>query len=132
MSIGLTFVAPPPGLAPVVDFALNAIDGAEGLYSLVSSQVSGDTARHRLFVLDAAVYLPEYQPEISDDQRSQLDIADAAEARVLVVANSTETGTTVNLLAPIVVNTRTFRCAQVILEGQNWPVRTPLEAFAAA
>ena len=42
MSIDLTFVAPPPGLAPMVDFALNAIDGAEGLYSLVSRPATGD------------------------------------------------------------------------------------------
>ena len=131
MSISLTFTTPPPGLAPEVNFILNAIDGADGLYSLVARQVSGSGPAHRLFVLDAAVYLPEYQPQISEEQREQLEIAEAGEARVLVVANSTEAGTTVNLLAPIVVNTRTLRCAQLILEGQDWPVRTPLEAFAA-
>ena len=131
MSLDLTFVTPPPGLAPEVDFALHEIDGADGLYSLIAGNTSGDAAGHRLFVLDAAVYLPSYHPQISDEQRVQLDLADAAEARVLVVANSSEAGTTVNLLAPIVLNTRTLRCAQVILEGQDWPVRTPLEAVAA-
>lgn len=132
MSRRLTFVASPPGFAPEVNFALSAVDGADGLYSLASEQPSGDTGSLRLFVLDAAVYLPSYSPEISDDQRRQLDLTDAAEALVLIVANSTEAGTTVNLLAPVIVNTRTLRCAQVILEGQNWPVRVPLEAAAAA
>ncbi|MET4061665.1 flagellar assembly factor FliW [Arthrobacter sp. UYP6] len=131
MSVRTTFLAPPPGFAPEVDFVLSAVDGAEGLYSLKSER-SGDAEGLRLFVLDAAVYLPGYQPEISEDQRHQLDLADAGEARVLVVANSTEAGTTVNLLAPIVLNTRTQHCAQVILDGQNWPVRVPLEEAAAA
>lgn len=128
----LTFLSPPPGLAPELEFALDAVEGADGLYSLVSASPAAGTAGHRLFVLDAGVYFPAYHPEITDDQRTQLDLNDTGEARVLVVANSTETGTTVNLLAPIVLNTRTFRCAQVILEGQDWPVRTPLEAVAAA
>lgn len=132
MSTSLTFIAPPPGLAPDVHFALRAVDGAEGLYSLLSEQPAGTPGGHRLFVLDAAIYLPAYHPEISEDQQLQLDLNDAAEARVLVVANATEAGTTVNLLAPIVVNTRTLRCAQLILEGQDWPVRAPLEALAAA
>ncbi|MCC3270948.1 flagellar assembly protein FliW [Arthrobacter gengyunqii] len=129
MSVRATFLTPPPGFAPEVNFLLSAVDGADGLYSLKSAQ-SGDAEGLRLFVLDAAVYLPGYQPEISDDQRLQLDLADAAEARVLVVANSTEEGTTVNLLAPIVLNTRTLHCTQVILDGQDWPVRIPLEEAA--
>lgn len=136
MSLNVTFVTPPPGLAPAVNFTLHAVDGADGLYSLVSIHGSGHevdgTAEHRLFVLDAAVYLPAYQPEISGGQRASLELADASEVRVLVVANAAETGTTVNLLAPIVLNTRTLRCAQLILEDQDWPVRTPLEAVAAA
>ncbi|GAA3291269.1 flagellar assembly protein FliW [Arthrobacter citreus] len=131
MSVRTTFLAPPPGFAPEVNFLLSAVDGADGLYSL-KSEHSGGAEGLRLFVLDAAVYLPGYQPEISEDQRHQLDLADAGEARVLVVANSTEAGTTVNLLAPIVLNTRTQHCAQVILDGQDWPVRVPLEEAAAA
>jgi flagellar assembly factor FliW len=131
MSVRTTFLTPPPGFAPEVNFLLSAVDGADGLYSLKSEQ-SGDAEGLRLFVLDAAVYLPGYQPEISEDQRLQLDLADAGEARVLVVANSTEAGTTVNLLAPIVLNTRTLSCAQVILDEQDWPVRVPLEEAAAA
>ena len=132
MSTRVTFVAPPPGFAPEVNFLLASVDGAEGLYSLKSEQSPADAEGLRLFVLDAAVYLPGYQPEISEDQQQQLDLADAAEARVLVVANSTEAGTTVNLLAPIVLNTRTQHCAQVILDGQDWPVRVSLEEAAAA
>ncbi|WAP51682.1 flagellar assembly protein FliW [Arthrobacter sp. ATA002] len=131
MSISVSFTAPPPGFAPEIDFTMSAVEGAEGLYSLLSKEHSGDTGGLRIFVLDAAVYLPSYQPDITEEQRLQLGLTDAADAQVLIVANSTEAGTTVNLLAPIVLNTRTNSCAQVILEGQDWPVRIPLDAVAA-
>ena len=45
----LTFVAPPPGLAPLVDFSLDKIDGADGLYAMHASLDS----ELRLFLLDA-------------------------------------------------------------------------------
>ena len=127
----LTFLAPPPGLAPSVHFILEDVDGAVGLYSLTADD-DAPGAPHRLYVIDASVYLPGYNPEITDEQRRQLMLTDPAEARVLVVANSTDAGTTVNMLAPIIVNTGTWQCAQVILEGQDWPLRAPLEPLAAA
>lgn len=123
----LTFVTPPPGLAPLTDFVLNEIDGAGGLYSLRASAVPTT----RLFVLDAAVYLPAYTPVISDDQSAALALTEPADALVLVVVNPGEGGTTVNLMAPIVVNATTGACAQVILEGQDWPLRASLGARAA-
>lgn len=86
----------------------------------------------RFYAIDASVYLPEYNPEISDEQARQLQLEDPADARVLVVANPSDAGTTVNLLAPVIVNTRTWQCAQVILEGRDLPLRAPLEAVAAA
>ncbi|WP_146364159.1 flagellar assembly protein FliW [Arthrobacter yangruifuii] len=130
MSTALTFLTPPPGFAPDVDFLLDDIDGANGLYAL-SSAATAVGAAHRLFVLDAAVYLPQYHPEITDFQRRQLGLEAPEDAVVLVVANPTLDGTTVNLLAPIVVNASTGSCAQVILENQDWPVRAPLEPVAA-
>lgn len=127
MSTGLTFLTPPPGLAPEVHFELEEIDGAAGLFALTAA--SG--GNHRLYVLDASVYLPDYHPEITDDQRRQLELTTSEDAAVLVVANPALDGTTVNLLAPIVLNVHTGSCAQVILEGQDWPVRAPLEPVAA-
>ena len=126
----VSFLAPPPGLEPLTEFALEDIDGASGLYSLTGTDISAGV--RRFYAIDAAVYLPEYNPEISDEQARQLQLKDPAEARVLVVANPSDTGTTVNLLAPVIVNTRTWQCAQVILEGRDLPLRAPLEAVAAA
>jgi flagellar assembly factor FliW len=119
MSIDLTFAVPPFGLSPAAVFTLTPVDGAEGLFTLV-----GDDAR--LFVLDAAVHLPSYAPELTDEQAAGLALTDPADAMLLVVANPGATGTTVNLLAPIVVNARTSAGAQLILEDQDLPLRAEL------
>ncbi|MCU1402825.1 MAG: flagellar assembly protein FliW [Microbacteriaceae bacterium] len=122
MSAALTFIASPPGFAPAVDFVLDDIDGALGLYSLRSTDGDGT----RMFVLDAGILLPDYAPEISDEQAESLQLETPEEAMVLVVANPGDDGTTINLMAPIVVNAVTGRCAQVILDGDKWPIRAEL------
>lgn len=117
----LTFTTPLPGLAPFLDFDLDSVEGAEGLYSLRSA----DEAALRLFLLDPAVYAPNYQPELSRAQLEPLSPGNSG-VRVLLVANPTKDGTTVNLKAPIVINPDSGKCAQVVLEGSNWPVRAQL------
>ncbi|MDY7544510.1 flagellar assembly protein FliW [Cryobacterium sp. 5B3] len=77
-------------------------------------------------MLDAVIYLPDYSPVVTDDHA--LDLADPDQALVLVVTNPREGGTTVNLMAPIVVNAATGRCAQIILEGQGWSLCAKLGA----
>ncbi|ROR33462.1 flagellar assembly factor FliW [Curtobacterium sp. JUb34] len=119
MSISLTFAVPPFGLSPAPVFTLAPVDGAEGLFTLVGGS-------SRLFVLDAAVHLPSYSPELTDEQAAGLELTDAADAMLLVVANPGASGTTVNLLAPIVVNARTAVGAQLILEDQDLPLRAEL------
>jgi flagellar assembly factor FliW len=127
LSAALTFLAPPPGLAPLVDFTLDDIEGAEGLYAL---RAKAD-ANRRLFVVDAAVHLPEYTPVLSDEQCEALDVFTPENVLLLVIVNPSETGTTVNLMAPIVVNATTGACAQVILDDQDWPLRAELSARSA-
>lgn len=122
MSDTLSFLSPPPGLAPLTEFQLNQIGGAAGLFSLTSTE----DEHTRLFVLDASVYLPEYTPVISDQHAADLALGGPDAAMVLVVTNPGETGTTVNLMAPIVVNVATGRCAQIILDGQDYSLRTEL------
>lgn len=122
MSDVLSFVAPPPGLAPLTEFSLDEVAGAGGLYSL---RALGDETV-RLFVLDAAVFVPDYAPELSDEQCEALGVGAPEDAIVLVVANPGDAGTSMNLMAPIVVNAKTRVSAQVILEDQDWPLRAEL------
>jgi flagellar assembly factor FliW len=81
-----------------------------------------------MFLLDPAVYVPNYHPELSDAQAAALNLSTPDEAALFVIANHREGTTTVNLLAPIVVNQTTNKCAQFILDGQDWPIQAPLDA----
>jgi flagellar assembly factor FliW len=81
-----------------------------------------------MFLLNPAVYVPNYHPELSDAQAAALNLSTPDEAALFVIANHREGTTTVNLLAPIVVNQTTNMCAQFILEGQDWPIQAPLDA----
>jgi flagellar assembly factor FliW len=127
MSVALSFVRPPAGLAPLTQFTLDEVSGVDGLYSLRAIENSAV----RLFVLDASVYLPDYAPEISDEHCQAIELHTAEDAVVLVVANPGEAGTRINLLAPIVVNMHTGACAQVILEDQDWPLQAELATRSA-
>ncbi len=118
MSIDVTFPTPPFGLTGSA-FTLTPVSGSEGLFTLV-----GDGSR--LFLLDAAVHLPSYAPVLTAAQVELLGLSAPEDAMLLVVANPGADGTTVNLLAPVVVNARTSVGAQVILEDQDFPLRAEL------
>ncbi|GAA3649166.1 flagellar assembly protein FliW [Microbacterium marinilacus] len=122
MSAAVAFLEPLPGLAPHVDFELAPVDGAEGLFALRAVADGGP----RIFLVDPRTVLEDYAPTLSDEQSSQLALASADEALLLVVANPASDGVHVNLLAPVVVNTATGTAAQVILEGQDYPIRARL------
>jgi flagellar assembly factor FliW len=121
---GLTFVAPPPGLGELTEFELYPVDGAAGLFTLEPAGVPD----LKMFLLDAGVYLPDYRPELTDDHAARIGAVGPDEVATFVIANHRDGVTTVNLLAPIVVNNITDMCAQVILEGQGYDVRSVLKA----
>ncbi|KQQ95558.1 hypothetical protein ASF62_03310 [Leifsonia sp. Leaf325] len=121
----LTFLSPPPGLEPATRFGLQALDGAVGVFALRSVDDPG----LRLFVLDAPSYVSDYTPELGADHRDALHLDDL-EPVILVVSSLTDAGPTVNLAAPIVVNPKTGDALQVILDGQDWPLRHALTAAA--
>ncbi|OMH23535.1 flagellar assembly protein FliW [Tersicoccus phoenicis] len=117
----LTLVEPMPGLAPWTAYTLDAVTGAPGLFSL---RPAAETDL-RLYLLDASVYVPGYAPDLTDAAEG-LGLAAGESVRVLVVATPGEDATTVNLLAPVIVNERTGTGAQVILSDQDYPLRAPL------
>jgi flagellar assembly factor FliW len=127
LSVSLTFIAPPPGLAPLVAFSLDEIEGAPGLYAVRAV----DDVNRRLFVLDASLHLPDYSPVLTDEVCASLAVSTPENVLLLVIVNPGESVTTLNLLAPIVVNATTGVCAQVILDDQDWPLRAQLSARSA-
>ncbi|WIB16933.1 flagellar assembly protein FliW [Curtobacterium sp. MCPF17_050] len=127
MSIALTFTVAPFGLEPLRSFTLDPVDGADGLFALVGTGTTDSGVTDpRLYLLDAAVHLPDYAPVLADEQADRIGLERAEEAMLLVVANPDAAGTTVNLLAPVVVNARTAVGAQFILEDQDLPIRAEL------
>ncbi|WP_345762638.1 flagellar assembly protein FliW [Diaminobutyricibacter sp. McL0608] len=125
MSAQLEFVDPILGMTDLVDFGLTEVEGAERLYSLRSSESPG----LRLYVLDGAT-LPDYAPELSDDQVARLELTSPSDAAVYVVINPAPAAMTVNLLAPIVVNVKTSKAAQFILDDARWGISVPLADVA--
>lgn len=104
-------------------FTLVALDEAGLLFALRSL----DDPDLRFLVVPPAPFFPDYAPEIDDDWVARLALQSAEEARVLLVVTpgATLPEATVNLLAPVVINARTSRAAQVVL-GADLPVRAPL------
>lgn len=124
----LRFLAPPPGMLDLRRFTLSPLDDAGFLFALRSA----DEAAVRLFVMPPRPYFPAYVPQVDPSVLGELE-ADADDAVLLVVVHPGQDGTppTANLLAPVVVNARTGAAAQVVLDGDDWPLRAPLAATAA-
>jgi flagellar assembly factor FliW len=123
-STPVTFTAPMPGLEKVHDFALRNVDSAPGLFALESG-----SAPVRLFLADAAVFVPGYAPPLPAAALEALGLSDGDSPRVLVVINHSPASTTVNLMAPIVFNPATGRCTQLVLDGKEYPLRAELGAL---
>jgi flagellar assembly factor FliW len=126
MNTALTFVESPPGLAPLLDFTLDDVEGARGLHTLRASEAPGI----RLFVLDVPVYLPWYEPQFDDENYESVGAA-SDNTDVLVVATISEGSPVVNLMAPMLVNRTTGAARQVIL-GDEWPLAARLAQPGAA
>lgn len=117
---------PMPGFPDDERFALVRLD-EEGM-------LMGFRSLHRddlqFVVVPPTPFFPDYAPELDDDVVADLGIAASDDALVLLVvhAGATLASTTVNLRAPIVVNTSTRRAAQVILDDADLPLAAPLVA----
>ena len=120
----VTFIASPPGLSPLVEFDLEPVADADGLYTLralLAPEV-------RLFVIDAPVYLPDYNPEVTLQQLESIGASETSQVRVLVVTTLAADGPSANLMAPILMHATSGEATQVILEGDEWPLRAQLSA----
>ena len=80
----------------------------------------------RLFVLDAALYVPDYAPALGADTLAELGLEPDEDPFLLLVSSLRDDGPAVNLAAPIAVNGRTGSATQIVLDGQDWPLRQTL------
>ncbi|WP_062137895.1 flagellar assembly protein FliW [Demequina aestuarii] len=125
----LTFVEPPPGMSALTRFDVAALDALGLMFTLRAT----DHVETRLFAVSPRPYFPSYAPRISEDVRGGIGMHPGDEPVLLVIVNPTADGLiTANLLAPVAINPATGAAAQAVLDDEEWPLRAPLSAEAAA
>ena len=122
----LRFVAPILGLEHLSRFALVEIDPQSPLFSLQSLEQAGT----RLLVLPPDAVVTDYAPGFDGVARAAVGLSGDDEGLLLLVVNpgATLAESTVNLLAPILLNPVTGAAAQVVLTGSEYPLRFPIAA----
>jgi flagellar assembly factor FliW len=113
-----------PGLPAMAQCVLVQLDETGALYRLQSVIDPG----LRLLVAASPVFFADYAPEIDEDTASKIGLTDAADALVLLVitVGGSAAESTANLLAPIVLNSRTRQAAQVLQQSADLPLQAPL------
>ena len=113
-----------PGFPQDLRFALVRL----GEDTLLSTFRSLDSEGLEFLVVPPAPFYPDLTLELDDEVVADLDLTGIEEVLVLLVvkAQATLAETTVNLRAPLIVNTRTRRGRQVILDDVDLPISAPL------
>lgn len=113
-----------PGLPDDKRFALLSIEDSKPINWLQSL----DHKEISLPVVDPFIINPDYSFEISKDDVTSLGIKKIKDVYVLcilVIPRNVKI-MTVNLAAPIIVNVRNSKGAQIILDDRKYSVRTPI------
>jgi len=113
-----------PGLEQYRKYALLQFEDS---YPIVWLQSMEDTGIC-LPVLDTFKVLPEYVFDIDESDVKALEITTPDELHVVSVVVIPEDiqGMTVNLAAPVLINTNTGKAKQVVLSGTEYNVRAPV------
>jgi flagellar assembly factor FliW len=120
----IELVHPMPGFPDDARFALVRLDDDGVLHGFRSLDSDG----LQFVVVPPGPFYPDYAPEIGDDVVGDLGLDSAEDVLVLLVvrAGATLADTTVNLRAPLVVNTATRRASQVVLDDVELPLAAAL------
>lgn len=90
---------------------------------------SADNPDLAFVITDPLMFCPDYSPEIEEKNLKELNIFDSSE-RVIIVIVTIPHGEpekmTANLQGPILVNLKTREAKQVVLTGEEYPLRHPL------
>ncbi len=84
--------------------------------------------KHAFLVMPPAAAVPDYQPDLDDQDVEFLELDDPSDAFILNIVTLRGAGqATINLKGPIVINRRTWIGKQVIpVNAVQYPVRHPL------
>jgi flagellar assembly factor FliW len=119
----LEMVRPMVGFPEARRFALARLDDAGVVCDLRSLD-----AELSFVVVPPGMFFADYTPEVDDDLVAELGVESAEDVLLLTVVTLGDdpSAATANLLAPVVVNHRTRRAAQVILDDAALPLQAPL------
>lgn len=120
----ITFTSPIPGFPDLNDFLLLS-DPNYAPYLLLQSVEDPDIC---FILVDTLMFFPTYDPNIGKRDLKTLAANDKKEIKLLsiVVIRNGESIPTTNLRAPLVVNFDKKLAKQVILDDDNYEIRTPL------
>jgi flagellar assembly factor FliW len=120
----IDLVHPLPGFPEARRFALVQLDDDGHLCDLRAL----DQDDLSFLVVPPAYFFSDYSPVLDDDVVADLAIGSADDVLVLVIltAGASLAATTANLLAPVVVNTRTRQACQVVLDDTSLSTATPV------
>jgi flagellar assembly factor FliW len=125
----LDMVHPLAGFPEMRRFALARLDDT----GLVCNLRSIDDPELSFVVVPSGPFFNDYSPEINDQVLAELGVEDPDELIALLVVTIGETSdtATANLLAPVLVNLRTRRAGQYLLDDVDLPMRAPLSPASA-
>lgn len=114
------------GFPELTDFALihDEEKGIGGIHWLQSMQEPA----FAMPVMDPLIVNPDYNPQVDDEILKPLGEFDASQILVLVTVTvpSDVTKMTVNLRGPFVINAAERKAVQVIIEGDEYPIKFPI------
>lgn len=116
-----------PGFPAVRDFAL-AQHGDGSPFAWLASLDDLDLA---FVVAEPEKLFTEYRPAFGPRELGAVGAAETGEVLVLAIANLTRGEACLNLAAPILVNAKTRRAAQVVLPDSKFAVRAKLGSVSA-
>ena len=120
----LEMVQPMAGFPDQRRFALARLDDT----GLVCDLHSLDDPGLRFVVVPPTTFFTDYAPEIDDSVVTELGVETEDDLLALVVVTLGENpqDATANLMAPVLVNHRTRRAGQFLLDDADLPLRAPL------
>lgn len=121
----VSFGEPIPGLTGITEYVLVQLADNGSLYSL---RAVDDPSLRLLLTPTWAGAPADYSVELDDELCAELDMSAAGQAAVFLVVTPGESlaDSSVNLLAPVIVNTDNARAAQVVLTNTGYPIKSPI------
>ena len=125
----ITFKSALPGLPEELkEFQLLAVEQSSPFYLLKS--VVEETIC--FILINPFAFFPEYQFELPEAEKNKLNLndagSDAKKVAVFCIVNASAglSQATVNLMAPLIINTETNQAKQIMLSNEKYTIRHPL------